>query len=100
MIPEYSSYNNLADELLDCSDIAANFNRNFKGGYILELTPKSGKLLNGIEYGKRAGFTYHQVYVKGTYVYDPMFSSAPIKTIDFLKTYQEMNPAGVKLIKR
>ncbi|WP_294277449.1 transposase [uncultured Chryseobacterium sp.] len=86
-----------ADIYVDCSDLASSYNKMYKGGYILEIKPASGRWLNGIEYGKKETFTYHQVYVKGGYVYDPMYSGTPIKTKDYIKIYQKMNPQGIKL---
>lgn len=96
---EVAEYNRLADNYLDCSDIASSLNRNNSGGYILEMTPKSGKWMTGIEYGSKTEFTYHQVFVKGKYVYDPMFSSKPVLKSDFIKAYQKMNSAGIKILK-
>ncbi|KMQ61888.1 hypothetical protein ACM40_06075 [Chryseobacterium sp. BLS98] len=86
-----------ANTNIDCSELASGYNRMYKGGYVLEITPSSGKWLNGIEYGKKEAFTYHQVYVKGNYVYDPMYSGTPIRTKDYIKVYQKMNPKGIKL---
>ncbi|WP_183044054.1 RHS repeat domain-containing protein [Sphingobacterium siyangense] len=83
---------------LDCSDIASRMNTAHSGGYILELTPKVGKWMKGVEYGeKNVDFMYHQVFVKGQYVFDPMFGKKPILTSDFIKAYQSMNPKGIKL---
>lgn len=83
---------------LDCSDIASRMNTAHSGGYILELTPKVGKWMKGVEYGEQnVDFMYHQVFVKGQYVYDPMFGKKPILTSDFIKAYQKMNPKGIKL---
>ncbi|MGA6119352.1 RHS repeat domain-containing protein [Sphingobacterium anhuiense] len=45
------SMNNAPERVLDCSDIASIFNRTNEGGYILELTPKIGKRIKGLEYG-------------------------------------------------
>jgi len=89
--------NRAANTYIDCSELASGYNRMYKGGYVLEITPASGKWLNGIEYGKKETFTYHQVYVKGNYVYDPMYSGTPIRTKDYIKAYQKMNPQGIKL---
>ncbi|OIN55610.1 hypothetical protein [Arsenicibacter rosenii] len=96
---ELSRFNKLANIRLDCSDIASSFNQTFNGGYIMEITPKTGRWLNGIEYGAKSSFQYHQVFVKGKYVYDPMYSSSPIKTSDFIKAYQSMNPTGIKILR-
>jgi RHS repeat-associated protein len=94
-----STYNKLADPLLDCSDIASSMNKSINGGNILEITPKTGRWMNGVEYGQKAEFSYHQVFEKGGYVYDPMFGQAPVKTADFIKAYQEMNPGGIDVVK-
>ena len=55
--------------------------------------------MTGIEYGTKTEFTNHQVFVKGEFVYDPMFGSSPVKTEDFIKAYQNMNPNGILLLK-
>ncbi|MBB4808265.1 hypothetical protein HNP38_003607 [Chryseobacterium defluvii] len=90
--------NRIANRDIDCSELASGFNKKFKGGYILEITPTgNGGWLNGLEYGKKDVFRYHQVYVKGGYVYDPMYSGTPIRTKDYIKIYQKMNPQGIKL---
>lgn len=34
------------------------------------------------------------------YVYDPMFGDNPILTSEFIKSYQNMNPKGIKLSKK
>ena len=88
----------LADPYMDCSDFASDMNRLFEG-YMLEINPKTGRWMNGIEYGKKAEFQYHQVFVKGKYTYDPMFSIQPVKTIQLIKAYQQMNPIGIKLLR-
>jgi RHS repeat-associated protein len=85
------------DSFLDCSDIAATINRNVQGGHILEITPKTGKWMKGIEYGTEENFVYHQVFEKDGYIYDPMYSGAPVKTGDYMKMINNLNPKGVKV---
>ncbi|HCT85676.1 MAG TPA: hypothetical protein DF296_10820, partial [Candidatus Margulisbacteria bacterium] len=97
---DIATYNKLADPYLDCSEIASSLNKRYSTGYILEITPKEGKLLTGIEYGSETEFSYHQVFIKGKFTYDPMFNKKPVLTSEFLKMYEKMNPGGIKLIKQ
>lgn len=90
-------YNKLRSEYLDCSDIAADFARSYKNGVILELTPKKGRWMNGMEYGNKTNFTYHQVFVKDGMVYDPMLGDAPLTTTKFINMYKKMNPDGLNV---
>lgn len=86
-----------ADEfVMDCSDLASDIFRSTKGGNILEITPKSGKWMNGIEYGEPARFEFHQVFQKDGWIYDPMRGSAPINASDYMKEYNKLNPEGLK----
>ena len=95
---EVAYYNKLASDYLDCSDIASSLNRTYSGGYILEITPKNGTWMKGFEFGVQTDFMYHQVYVKGKFVYDPMFSDKPILTSEFIKEYQKINPKGLNIL--
>jgi RHS repeat-associated protein len=94
---ELSFYARQADEFLDCSDIASRMYRDTKGGNVLEIRPKSGRWMNGIEYGQKAEFEYHQVFQKDGWIYDPMRSGKPIKSTDFMGEYNKMNPGGLNI---
>ena len=90
-------YADKGDEfLMDCSDLASDIYRSTKGGNILEITPKSGKWMNGIEYGESTKFEYHQVFQKDGWIYDPMRGSKPIKASDYMEEYNKLNPEGLK----
>lgn len=52
-----------------------------------------------LEYGDKIESMYHQVYIKGGYVYDPMYSSIPVNISDFINAYQKMNPGGIKIFR-
>ncbi|RFM33180.1 hypothetical protein [Chitinophaga silvisoli] len=89
------------DYMMDCSDLASDIFRNTSGGNILEITPKSGKWMNGIEYGERVEVQYYQVFENRGCIYDPMYGDKPIKTADYLGEYYKLNPGGldVKIIR-
>jgi hypothetical protein len=53
--------------------------------------------MNGIEYGQKAEFEYHQVFQKDGWIYDPMRSGKPIKSTDFMGEYNKMNPGGLNI---
>lgn len=87
----YGRYN----EYLDCSEIAADINNAVSGGHIFEMTPKSGRLFNGIEYGENVKFSYHQFFAKDNMVYDPMFGDKPVSYDSFINEYKKLNPNGL-----
>ena len=91
-----SHYNSIAYEYFDCSDLAAMLERNI-GGEIIELTPKKGQWMNGVEYGKSTEFTYHQVVEKDGYIYDPMYGANPVPKAEFMEAYNKMNPEGLNV---
>ncbi|MRX41847.1 hypothetical protein GJU43_21400 [Flavobacterium sp. LC2016-23] len=93
-------YNKLADPYLDCSDIAKSMYQGTEGTKLLEITPKKGLWLNGMEYGQKTEFMYHQVIQKGSFIYDPMMSSKPILSKTYWEIYKSMNSQGIKIITR
>jgi RHS repeat-associated protein len=90
-------YNQSQSVYDDCSEIAADINKTVSGGNIIEITPKSGRWLNGIEYGKPEEFTNHQFFVKDNMVYDPMFKDKPVTYKEFMKAYNDLNPKGLNV---
>jgi hypothetical protein len=92
-------YNKLADPFLDCSDITSSMNKSTDGGRILEITSKSGNWINGMEYGQKTEFTYHQVVQKGGFIFDPMFSNKPVLSSTYWNAYKNMNPEGINIFK-
>ncbi len=92
-------YNRTASRELDCSDIAPSICREINGE-LLEITPASGKWMNGVEYGQKTEFVFHQVVEKDGYIYDPMFGSEPVPKADYMAAYNKMNPGGLKVEKK
>jgi RHS repeat-associated protein len=90
-------YNKLADPYLDCSDIAKSMYKGTEGAKLLEITPQKGLWLNGMEYGQKAEFMYHQVIQKGSFIYDPMMGSKPILSKTYWEIYKSMNSQGIKI---
>ncbi|MDI9863382.1 hypothetical protein QM480_03530 [Flectobacillus sp. DC10W] len=82
--------------VFDCSEIAERLLETFPDGYILEFTPCIGRYIKGIEYGEKVQFTYHHVFVKKEYVYDPMFGSSPVLIEKFIEKYKSMNPQNIQ----
>jgi hypothetical protein len=81
------------DRNYDCSEIAEDLLKAAKGkGRIIEVLPPQGETLTLYELGvKDPGFTYHQVYTDGRYVYDPRVSSDPIPKGDWEIMIRSLN---------
>jgi hypothetical protein len=67
------------------------------GAKLLEITPQKGLWLNGMEYGQKAEFMYHQVIQKGSFIYDPIMGSKPILSKTYWEIYKSMNSQGIKI---
>ncbi len=91
------SYNKVQDPTYDCSEIAEWIYRDVPDGNILNITPKEGKWLNGIEYGAKEEFMYHRVFMKNGYIYDPMYGDTPIDADIYFDSYNKMNPKGLNI---
>lgn len=60
-------------------------------GKVIRIEAEGSRYIKGIEYGVQEEYVYHEVYVKGGFVYDPRYSVDPIKKKDYYKMIKDLN---------
>ncbi len=95
----YASFKKDVD-CVDCSDIAPFFKQALKEGDVYEITAKDGSFFEGLQFGSKESFQYHQFYTDGKHVFDPYASSKPIPLGDFMELYKGLNDGKELIIKK